>query len=292
MIYYFHCLSLALICLIHPAQGNRIIRDSIEVDGKKRIFILCIPESVGDHAPLVFALHGYGGSAEGMMEFSKMSEVAKEHGFVVCYPQGVFGSDNKNSWNAGYSNDDIDDVKFLTVLAKYVQSTFGCSDKNTFSTGMSNGADMSYVLACQASDVFSAIAPVAGCMMKTTITNCNPEKPVPVFEIHGTKDDITFWDGDPNYSDKYGGYVSVRETIDFWISNNLCVLENIDTLPNTNKEDKSFLVSERYRNHENKAEVLLLKIVGGEHDWPGSWGNMDVFAAEEIWKFFNQYIIE
>jgi len=289
---YKYPIILLFILLFSPAQAQEVKYDSMEFDRRMRKYILFFPGEKVDKSPLVFVLHGYGGSAEGMMEFSKMNAVAEKHDFVVCYPQGVFGVDNKNSWNAGYSNDEVDDVMFLSALARYVQSSYGCSEKNTFSTGMSNGADMSYVLACQAPDVFSAIAPVAGCMMETTINSCRPGTPVQVFEIHGTKDDITYWDGDPIYSEKYGGYKSVNETIDFWVKNNSCKRENTDTIPDINQTDSSYIIAEKYSNPENYNQVLLYKIVDGKHDWPGSWGNMDIIAAEEIWKFFNQFIID
>ena len=42
---------------------------------------------------------------------------------------------------------------------------------------------MSYMLACQANDVFRAIAPVAGCMMEEIYNTCD-SSPVPVLEIH------------------------------------------------------------------------------------------------------------
>jgi polyhydroxybutyrate depolymerase len=278
--------------IYQPVFGDQIIVDSIEVDDRFRKYILFVPENIGGTSPLVFALHGYGGSAQGMMEFSQMNSVAAQYGFVVCYPQGVFGPDHKNSWNAGYSNDEVDDVKFLTTLARHVQSEYQCSEKNTFCTGMSNGADMSYVLACKATEVFSAIAPVAGCMMETTFNQCRPGKTVPVFEMHGTKDDITLWDGDPNYSEKYGGYKSVRETINFWVKHNNCQVEETTSLPDVNLDDHSHIISEKYTNNEKNVQVVLYKIVNGHHDWPGSQGNMDIIAAEEIWKFFNQFIIE
>ena len=37
--------------------------------------------------------------------------------------------------------------------------------------------------------------------------------------------------------------------------------------------------------------MWLYKVIGGGHDWPGSYGNMDVNISEEIWKFFNEMSI-
>ena len=45
----------------------------------------------------------------------------------------------------------------------------------------------------------------------------------------------------------------------------------------------------KYFDCIENAEVWLYEVVGGGHDWPGSNGNMDINASEEIWSFFSQY---
>ena len=283
--------SLILLAAGRPSAQD--IKDGphiVETGGQTRLFYLHLPGNLPDNAPLVFALHGYGGSAHDMISFSGMNKIADENGFAVCYPQGITGQDNKNSWNAGYSNPEVDDVKFLTSLAKKLQKEFRLSSRNTFCTGMSNGADMCYVLACQSSGVFSAVAPVAGCMMESTLRSCKPGNAIPVFEIHGTNDSITLWDGDADYSGEYGGYISTRATIAYWIKENRCTGSEIDTLPDFNKIDDSYVVSEKYRGGVKRNVVWLYRIEGGKHDWPGNWGNKDIIAGEEIWKFFRQFI--
>ncbi len=272
-----------------PFQASAQER-SFEANGLTRSYFLHLPDNLPKDAPLVFTLHGYGGTAPGIMEFSGMNAVADQYGFAVCYPQANMGEDGKPSWNAGYSNPGVDDVSFLASLAQYLQKKYQLSSVNTFCTGMSNGADMSYVLACQKPAVFSAIAPVAGCMMQSTFAHCAGEPPVPVFEIHGTKDDITLWEGDANYSDKYGGYLGTVEIIDFWVEKNECNKLIIDTLTNTNLSDSSFVVSKKYTEGKANHEVWLYQLVGGKHDWPGSWGNMDFVASEEIWAFFSRFV--
>jgi hypothetical protein len=37
--------------------------------------------------------------------------------------------------------------------------------------------------------------------------------------------------------------------------------------------------------------VEELKVNGGEHDWPGTFGNMDIDATSEIWDFASQFNI-
>ena len=156
-------------------------------NGQIREYYLYIPNSIQDNAPLVFVLNGYTGSAGGIMGYAGMNEIAQENGFAVCYPQGLSDQSGNNFWNVGYEfhdNQMVNDVNFLSSLANYLQDEYNLSEENTFSTGMSNGGDMSYMLACQANDIFKAIAPVAGCMMEEIYNTCD-SSPVPVFEIDG-----------------------------------------------------------------------------------------------------------
>jgi hypothetical protein len=41
---------------------------------------------------------------------------------------------------------------------------------------------------------------------------------VPILEIHGTNDNVTYYDGDPNNNDGWGAYPSIPETIDFFVN--------------------------------------------------------------------------
>jgi polyhydroxybutyrate depolymerase len=183
--------------------------------GQMREYFLYLPDSLDSNAPLVFVMHGYGGTANSIYNYSKMNDVADEHGFAVCYPQGSSDQYNNNFWNVGYAfhdNQSVDDVGFLTSLADYLQIEFNLSADNSFSTGMSNGGDMSYMLACQAHDSFKAIAPVAGCMLESIYESCD-SVPVPVLEIHGTDDDVTLWEGDMENNDGWGAYLSTLDGI-------------------------------------------------------------------------------
>ena len=53
--------------------------------------------------------------------------------------------------------------------------------------------------------------------MKQTMDNCMLDYPVPIFEIHGTADDISFFDGDINNASGWGAYYGLPETIDFFV---------------------------------------------------------------------------
>ena len=255
-----------------------IIESSIFNDnGQLREYYLYVPDSIQENAPLIFVLHGYSGSAGGIMGYSQMNEVAAEEGFAVCYPQGLSDESGYNFWNVGYSfhqNQTVDDVSFLSSLANHLQSEYNLSTENTFSTGMSNGGDMSYMLACQASDVFKAIAPVAGCMMESIYNTCD-SNPIPVLEIHGTNDNVTWWDGDMDNNDGWGAYLSTIDGIDYWVDANNCMSSEDFLLPGMG------IIHHRYFDCTDNVEVSLYEVVNGGHDWPG-------YSSQEIWSFFSQ----
>ena len=263
---------------------------TFDINGEIREYYLHLPNNIEDDAPLVFVLHGYSGTANSLMNWTGMNQVANANGFSVCYPQGITDDWNNNFWNVGYefhANETVDDVEFLSTLAQFLQGEYNLSSQYTFSTGMSNGGDMSYLLACQASDVFKAVAPVAGCMMTWIYDSCAPPNPIPVFEIHGTDDNVTWWAGaDVNNNGGWGPWISVDTTFNFWTQLNGCTESTIDTLPNTKTTDGSYAVSHKNINGVNDNEVWLYEVVNGGHEWPGAYGNMDINASEEIWNFF------
>ena len=167
------------------------------VDGLKRTYRLYLPEQLPNDAPLVFVLHGYGGNFN--LDQHGLNEAADRHGFAVCYPQGEKDGRGKPCWNVGYpfqADMTIDDVSFLCKLADQLQKKHRLSKKNTFCTGMSNGGEMCYLLAYTRPDVFAAVAPISGLTLEWTYRKYDAPVPIPLFEIHGTQDRTSAWEGD------------------------------------------------------------------------------------------------
>jgi len=284
---FFIFLLLFIFTQVKSQQHTFIYND------ETRYYYFYLPASAPENAPLIFVLHGYSGSATDIRNYSDFNNIADEHGFAVCYPQGTFDDWSCRFWNVGYSfhsNQTVDDVGFITALAAHLQTAHNLSSQFTFCTGMSNGGDMCYLLAAQASHVFRAAAPVAGCMMQWIYDSCDPDQPIPLFEIHGTADDITWWEGDVEDTQGYGPYMGVETSIDLWAQLNDCQQILIDTLEDISSADGSIVEWNRHINGINNNQVWLYKVINGGHDWPGSWGNMDVDASREIWTFFSQVI--
>jgi len=266
---------------------------TFEHDGLDRTYHLYFPDKLQPGAPLMYVMHGYGGTASGTQNFVQMNRIADENGFAVVYPQGTIDWYGNNFFNVGYSfheKSTVDDVAFITSLTAYLVDVYAVSDRNVFATGFSNGGDMSYMLACEASDVFSAAAPVAATMVTELYDSCDPAKPIPLFEIHGTNDTAVRFEGDIDNVDGWGAYLDVPSVIALWVDLNGLDQEESIELADSVTTDGSSVIHERYWSANSDNEVWLYRVENGGHEWPGSWGNMDIDASTEIWGFFSRYV--
>ena len=246
--------------------------------GLQRQYYIYEPETIQNSPPLVFVLHGFTGTASGISGYSGMNAIADQYGFAVCYPQGTSDQNGNNFWNVGYdfhASQTVDDVSFITNLAEYLYDEYNYDPNNTFVSGMSNGAEMSYMLACETDGMFKAIAPVAGTMFGESWNSCESD-PMPVLEIHGTNDGVTLWDGDmdDNY---WGPYPGVEDVISYWVEQNECSNNENILLGNMGT------IKHRYYNCASNVEVWLYEVINGGHDWPS-------YSSQEIWNFFSSYI--
>lgn len=62
-------------------------------------------------------------------------------------------------------------------------------------------------------------------------------------------------------------------------------------MPDLNSLDGSTAVRYQYVNGDNDSEVEHYKVVDGGHDWPGTFGNMDINSDSVIWNFVSQFDI-
>ena len=255
-----------------------------------REYIYFKPSNAPENCPLVFVCHGYSGTAEGIMNYSHFNDLAIEFGFAVCYPQGIEDADGYTFFNVGYdfqNNETVDDVAFLEDLIDLFSIDNSIDTDKVFCTGMSNGGDFCYLLACEASDAFQGVAPISGMIMQDIMDNCSPYQNIGILEIHGTQDNVTYYNGDEQNQDGWGAYPSIPATIDFFVDMYNLELNSTGNFPNSVTNDGSSVSFEKYGVDEECAKVWLYTVNGGGHDWPGAYGNMDIDASREAWLFFD-----
>lgn len=281
-------IAMAVAGVAAGAQGvvERCERRTMRNQGHEREYYVYRPESIKPGAPLVIALHGYGGSA--LKGKPGLMDAADRYGFEVCYPQGI--SDGKKPcWNVGYpfqKDMKSNDIRFLKALKQRLIKEDGLNARNVFLTGMSNGGEMCYLMAQKSPRTFKAIASIAG----LTLEDMSREyrRPVPFMEVHGTQDHTSEWTGDPENAGGWGAYLAVPVSVSYIVAADRCVSETKTELP---------LVRNKVILHEFKGglpawkggpdcEVWLYEVIGGGH----SWAESDMATFDEIWRFFSMYL--
>ncbi|NND65587.1 MAG: hypothetical protein HKM24_06450, partial [Gammaproteobacteria bacterium] len=191
--------------------------------GRKRFYRVYVPPVYSDDYlfPVVFYLHGGGGN-ELNAEKMGLTKIADKYQFILVSPAGT-GASNRLPfyvWNAGVWGEGeccgyayekkIDDVGFIRKILAEMKASYRIDKKSIYATGISNGGMMSYRLACEMSDVFAAIAPVAPPAVPEP---CSPQ-PISVMHVIGDKDPCVKIEGG-----KVGGCLAkamgMKQRIDF-----------------------------------------------------------------------------
>ena len=262
---------------------HKVIIDSIE-----RNYYLYIPKNRKSKAPLVFVFHGYSSSAHDINRDTKFNQIADQNGFVICYPQGLKDEKGKAFWQVGYSfhkNINVNDVKFVKVLTRFLQNEYDLSKNNVFITGFSNGGDFCNLLSCQTESVFRAAAPIISCFMKEFYDQCDQAKAIPTFMLNCTQDQITYWDGDMANQQGYGAYLPTVDMIDLRTRQINYDMRKRDTILSKSPKDKTLIAIDRYINSKTNNQVWMYKVINGGHGYPNY---LDI--EKEIWRFFSLYL--
>ena len=277
--------------------------DSILVKGLQRSYLIHLPASYDKSLqwPLVIVLHGGGGEARNMNPLTDFNTLADKEGFIIVYPDAY-----EHNWNDGRSDpgiksqaENVDDVAFISALIDYLGQDLNIDKKMIYATGISNGAIMSNRLGCELSDKIAAIAPVAGNIPQKTASTWSPSRAVAVLIINGTEDPLVPYNGgDVSFlSLKRGKVISVEDTVKFWVTQDGCpVAPQMEQLPHVNPSDTTSTTVERYTGCRDGTEVILYKVNGGGHTWPGGLQYLsenfigktsrDFSSTETIWQFF------
>jgi polyhydroxybutyrate depolymerase len=268
-------LTLCAIIIVISAFSQEF---SLIHDGLTRTYRLHTPVgySADSLYPLVINMHGLNSNAFEQEIYSAFNDVADSAGFIVAYPNGI-----DETWNIS-STSGTDDVGFISALIDTIDLQYHINLDRVYATGMSMGGFMSYRLACELADRIAAIASVTGLQ---AFYPCNPDRPVPVVQFHGTADQVV-------------PYAGVPSTISNWVNHNVCPTTPVITdLPDIDTYDNSTVTVYYYGLCEESTEVILYRINGGEHTWPGASiiigvTNQDIKASYEIWNFFKKYTLQ
>jgi polyhydroxybutyrate depolymerase len=268
--------------------------------------------------PLIFLLHGNGGSAAQLMgldgkaaPFKLWQEIAEREKLILIIPEGRLGSDQKQGWNDcrtdAVTNPETDDVGFISALLDGVVMKYPVDKRRVFATGISNGGHMSLRLALELPDRIAAIAAIAASMPATSECKLS-STPISVLLMNGTKDPIApYIGGVMGYGKSQGERGSILSTeaaVQSWVTLNQTKTVAESRLIDTNSSDDGLVTRFEYCCGKNATQVVLYKVEGGGHTEPSTREryssifklivgpqNSDLEMADEVWDFFRNKLL-
>jgi polyhydroxybutyrate depolymerase len=274
------------IIYLHSTRGF-----TLNFAGVDRNYWLYIPSSYDGKTPvpLVIVLHGLGESPSSVEGESGMSKKADAEGFIVVYPEGI-GS----SWNAGFGMgtayaSNVDDVGFIRELISSLQQSYKIDGNRIYVAGFSNGACMAYRLAAELSDRIAAAAILSGAAggrynstsPRVINVGSNSAQPVSIIVFHGTADSSVPYDGGSIPFTPPSPVISVNESVSLWVRHDGCSeLPQIEEMSGTSTSHNMTVYI--FSRGEKGTEVVLFKVIGGQHEWPAT-------ATDYIWAFFKSH---
>lgn len=286
-------------------------KTTIKVAGADRWWLMTAPAQTTDSkpVPLVVDLHGLLEGAAIHTAMSGMPAFGAKNGFAVAEPNGT-GS--PIHWDIVTDKTKNVDLQFILQMVTDIGKTSCIDTARVYATGLSNGAFLTSTLACSASDVFAAFAPVSGVQFNQ---DCPWKRSVPILVFHGTDDRILKFNGGfggiPGFSkdaadptkgtplaydlDGPGYPEAVRQLA----AHNKCEAKPTDSTTKTGETATPEIIRRTYSCPAG-ADVVFDVIVGGGHAWPGSATSkataavvgpttMKLDANAEIWSFFQKF---
>jgi len=268
------------------------IEDTLMIYGRNRFYKTHLPLGYDFQKkyPVVFVFHGGLGNPDLTEKQTGFSKKADEEGFVVVYPYGTGSFEKKlltwNTWNCcGYADKkNINDIDFTKAVLLDIKSKYSVDEKRIYAAGLSNGGMMCYLIACELSEHFAAVAPVAGAMFDTI--SCNPKSEVSLIIFNSTDDlHVPYNGGIGEESLVNVEYLPVEVTVNLWVKKYGGFLMS--------KTESSFFHKTNFKNN-NGTEIVLYKMLSGGHSWPGGEKIRkfsdnplkNVSATDLIWEFF------
>lgn len=280
----------------------------IQHDGLTRKYKVHLPRWYNRKRKLPVVIYIHGGAGDMTAAYRDgIDKFSDKYGFVLAVPLGTgkvrlghfWGSWNGGNWETGECCGDADDVGFISKMIEQLKARFNVDENRIYATGISNGGLMTNRLACELSDKIAAIATVAPAAL---MSGCNPARPVPVMDIHGTADPANPPDGSESKSifNEESGSVFAKsykrmtpyQVVDAWKKINKCSDKKIAGYENGGA--KCVI----YNDCTGEVEVELCMVEGMGHTYPSGSQYFPAktvgpvsydISFEQIWEFFKRH---
>jgi len=271
-----------------PRNGSGEYQYTLQRPEGLRTFWAWVPAGYNPNVPvpLLFTFHGLGDDCYSFAHNTGLINQSNVNGFILVYPCGYPGLLG-NAWNAGTCCLDgytIDDVQFTRDMAAFMVNNWAIDTTRIFTSGFSNGAFMTEILLCNASDLFVAGAGVSGVVELLPgnaggLANCDTNyaatgKYASLLHIHGNFDFVVPWTGD-----ELLGFPDVPTDFADWAKRNQCNGAPVNTF------NSGPYSNQVYQNCALKTTMELVKHDGGGHEWP-----IDSYfdAPSYIWNYLSR----
>jgi polyhydroxybutyrate depolymerase len=235
-----------------------------------RNYAVHVPPGYDCHVPtpILYGLHGLGmsgysfcvGGTSTPKRTGGLVAKSDEEGFILVMPTGLGPS--------------AADAQVVRDIFKNLETHLNIDHKRVYATGHSFGGALSYVLACTAADLFTAVAPNAWTM---TPTPCAPAQPIAVLASDGDKDTIAPGGGD------------LTPAITTLVAANGCsAMETPATVPPSGADTTCVT----HAGCKGGVEVTACTIEGGGHVWFGdpTCGTGEASACSIVGKNSDYYL--
>lgn len=273
---------------------------TITVDNKERRYWLYVPASVEGkkNVPVVFSLHGRYGNDDPNNQKDILTKdgkpiftsLADKEGFIVVYPQGRNGGDEKDKaaypgeWYKAFGNGtgweatgkENADTKFIKEIVDEIKTVYNSNSnisvdpKRFYLCGFSMGGMMTYACAKVLNGTFAAYGSCSGYPLNEFHMNLATENPIPFIHLHGNSDQIL-------------GIKHLNTIIENLLFRNGCDLSNQVSNKDwaTTKENGETHQFKRYDfTGVNGVPVTTVT-------FDGLWHNVEASAPAYLWNFFS-----
>ena len=280
-------LLVSVLVLLSLAAQSQLITDSVLIEQHYRTFRYNKPSGKLNNGSLMFVMHGSGGNSSDMLNHTKKLEaIAAQEKLLLVYPDGYqhFWNECRKYSTAAANKENINENVFFTAMIQYFKEKYGISKNKIYAAGFSGGGHMAYKLALTMPDQIKGIAAVVANMPDAASCDCAlAGKALPVLIVNGTDDKVNPYSGGEMFVNNasYGVVRSTENTFGYWatLAGYKGSPEKI-LLPDTDTADHKTIERYSYSNN-HKPPVILLKVIGGHHDYPG---DIDVYLY--AWNFF------
>jgi len=257
------CFAFGALATTAASQTTQTI--SLKIGTTTRSGVVHVPAGASK-PPVVFFVHGYGGSGAGFANDTKADKVADREKFIAVYPSAIGGS---------WSMYDTTDYPFLRALLDSVDRRYAIDRNRVYCAGFSQGGFISFGVGYKHPEIFAAVAPVSG-HIPSFSTAAPLKRPVPMFLTFGTND--------------VSDVASFMADVNTWLKLDSCDLKSKKEQRPYPATNRNSTVARITYSCAHGSEVMIDSVVGGPHEWA-----MDtvkkVNTTEEVWAFFKRFTL-